>query len=95
MMRYSLLTTILLFWSGFIFSQVPKQSDSFDGTYQIMVTDSKKQPVFTTDIIVEIEARRKDHEDVMYPVQEGVNIYIPSRDKINSPDFKSLELYSY
>jgi len=59
----------------------------WDGTYQFIMK-TKMQVVFTTDIIDFIEKNRKDDQDVIINYSEFVDIYIVSRKKINSSDFK-------
>jgi hypothetical protein len=44
--------------------------------------------VFTTETLKEIEARRGEHQDVVYQVSQYTTIRIYSRSKINSPGFK-------
>lgn len=77
------------------FSQQDLPPKSKEGTFQFIVHNSKISPAFTTDVLVLIEEKRKTSEDVYYKLNEDVTIFIPSIQKIESEDFKSLELYSY
>ena len=61
------------------------------GTYQFIVHDSKIVPAFTTETLYFVEQERKQSEDVVVPISEHVDLYIPSRDKINSKTFEPLE----
>lgn len=65
----------------------PAPNREWDGTYQFIMK-TKMQVVFTTDIIDFIEKNRKDDQDVIINYSEFVDIYILSRKKINSSDFK-------
>lgn len=61
------------------------------GTYQFIVHDSKVMPAFTTNILYFIERERKQSVDVAIPLSDRVTLFIPSRDKVNSENFKALE----
>ena len=54
------------------------------GTYQFIVHDSKVMPAFT-------KRERKQSVDVAIPLSDRVTLFIPSRDKVNSENFKALE----
>jgi hypothetical protein len=60
------------------------------GTYQFIVYDSKITPAFTNNILYFIEKERKQSTDVVIPLSEHVNLFIPSKDKINSETFEAL-----
>lgn len=62
-----------------------------DGTYQFIV-NPKFNPVFTNDILYFIEANRKQDEDVTISLMYCAELYIPSRNKINSANFTPLPL---
>lgn len=59
------------------------------GTYQFEI-DPKYQPAFTSDILYFIERERKESEDVYIQLMPCASVYIPSRQKISSPDFQAL-----
>ena len=61
------------------------------GTYQFIVHDTKVMPAFTNDILFFIERERKQSVDVVIPISEHVDLYIPSTDKINSKTYEALE----
>jgi hypothetical protein len=61
------------------------------GTYQFIVHDSKVIPAFINEILYFVEKERKQSEDVVVPISEHVDLYIPSKDKINSETFEPLE----
>lgn len=61
------------------------------GTYQFIVHDSKVMPAFTSEILYFIEKERKQSNDLVVPISEHVDLYIPSKDKINSETFEPLK----
>ncbi len=63
-----------------------------EGTFQFIIQDAKGEPAFTTDILILIEERRLQSEDVVIKLSEKIDIYIPSRNKINAKDYLPLEL---
>lgn len=63
--------------------------EEMEGTYEIIITNSKIKEAFTIDILNTIEAKREQNRDIMYVVSEYTSIRIFSRDKINSPEFKN------
>lgn len=63
--------------------------EEMEGTYEIIITNSKIKDAFTIDILSTIEAKREQNLDIMYVVSEYTSIRIFSRDKINSPEFKN------
>ena len=58
------------------------------GTFQFILSDSKRVPAFTTDILYFIE-------DVALPIAKDVVLYIPSKEKIASEDFEPLTEMSF
>ena len=65
------------------------------GTFQFILSDSKRVPAFTTDILYFIERERKQSEDVALPIAKDVVLYIPSKEKIASEDFEPLTEMSF
>ena len=63
-----------------------------EGTYQIMY-EGKREIVFTTEMMQEIENRRAQDQTVYWQMSPEVTIRIFSRDEIESPDFKGVPLY--
>lgn len=63
-----------------------------EGTYQFIV-DPKYKPVFTIEILYFIEHERKNDEDVLISLMKCVDVFIPSRQKINSTSFLPLSEY--
>jgi len=95
---------ILMFLFGFniAFSQTTTNSENelnsskklsleeeMEGTYQIVVNDSKITEVFTTDIFKVIESKREDNRDVTFWAGKYTSIIVFSREKINSQEFKN------
>ena len=62
-----------------------------EGTFQFIITNSKKEDAFTTDVLYFIEQNRKEKEDVYMKISDFTDLYIPSRKKINDPSFVALE----
>lgn len=72
--------------------EIPKElslEEKMEGTYEIIPSNNKLQEAFTTEILKEIEAKREEHQDVIYNPSKNTSIRIYSRSKINSPQFKS------
>lgn len=65
-----------------------------EGTYQILI-DPKYNPVFTSELAYFVESNRKKNEDVWIKLMPCAELYIPSKNKINSIDFQPLKIYSY
>ena len=61
------------------------------GTYQIIIILPKGEPVFTTEILYFIEKNRLQDKDQVISLSPNVDLYIPSKAKIESPDFELLE----
>lgn len=65
------------------------------GTYQFQISEKKSQPVFSDEILIEVELKRQQSETVYMTVSPGVIVMIPSRDAIESPSFVPLEEVVY
>jgi len=65
------------------------------GTYQFIVSNSKPEYVFTTDILLKIEENRNDDEVVFLKVAPTIEVKILSRKQINASDFKPVEEFVY
>lgn len=63
--------------------------EEMEGTFQIVINDSKVLDAFTTDILKTIEAMREDKRDVTYQATKNTSIIIFSRERINSNEFKN------
>lgn len=61
------------------------------GTYQFIIVNQKFNPAYTTDILFFIERERKEDQDVVISISDYVDLYIPSRKKIQSKDFEPLD----
>lgn len=61
------------------------------GTYQFIIVNPKFNPAYTTDILFFIERERKEDQDVVISISDYVDLYIPSRKKIQSKDFEPLD----
>jgi hypothetical protein len=60
------------------------------GTYQVRLSPSKFEYVYTEETLVYFEANRKEDEDVVLHINQFVTVFIPSRIKISSPSYKPL-----
>ena len=70
---------------------VPKEvslEEKLSGTYEIIPNNFKVTEVFTTEMLQVIEAKREEHQDVIYKYSEYTTIRIYSRSKINAPGFR-------
>lgn len=62
--------------------------ERLEGTYEVIITNSKITEAFTTDLLNVIETKREESRDVVYVLSPYTSIRIFSRQKINSPEFK-------
>jgi hypothetical protein len=85
--------TIFLITCSFVVPGDGKKAEK--GTYQIVISDNKRQYAFTDALLVTIEEKREEHKSIIYPLSPMVNIIIPSRDEISSKTFKPLEEVRY
>lgn len=88
--------TALMFFSGMTVvvsaqtsSTNEKQSayitkDTLQGTYEIIQNDNKLTPVFTTDILNDIEKARDDHEIKYITIGPNTTVKIFPRSMVNS-----------
>jgi hypothetical protein len=65
------------------------------GTYQFIVSEPDSQFIFTNDILVQIENRRKEKEEVIFPVNAFVKVRVLSRSEIMDDGFKPVEEIIY
>jgi hypothetical protein len=65
------------------------------GTYQFQISETKTKPVFSDEILIEVEQKRQQSETVYLNISPGVVVMIPSRDAIDSPTFVPLEEVVY
>ena len=70
-----------------ITQEMPKAEE---GTYQITV-NPKFSPVFTTELLYFIEQNRKEDEDITISLMYCAELFIPSKNKISSPNFEPLQ----
>lgn len=73
---------------------VDGMSKAEEGTFQLTITP-KFKPVFTDDLLYFIEAQRDENKDVRISLMDCAELFIPSREKVNSPSFVALDLYSH
>jgi hypothetical protein len=67
--------------------------EKMEGTYMIINKSKKVNPVFTTEILTEIEKRRDASTEIYWEYNENVTIKILSRAVINAPDFDPKKFY--
>ncbi len=60
------------------------------GTYQFVISVTKSEPVFSDEILFEIEQKRDENEIVYLDVAPGVRVTILPRKTINAPGFVPL-----
>jgi predicted Holliday junction resolvase-like endonuclease len=91
MKHFTLVIVILAFFALSASAQkIQEEQSAKDGTYQIIVQTRKSTPVFTTDVLVQIEAWRHDTEDKTVELQKDVFVYIPSRATVNGTAYEEL-----
>ncbi len=71
------------------------KSSALKGTYQFQVWNEKMRYYFTTETFILIEELRQENSDTTLKLNPMTDVFIPSRKKINSPDFKPLPEYHY
>jgi hypothetical protein len=65
------------------------------GTYQFVIKDTKKEFVYTDELLVMIEEKRQDHDQITLYLNRQVEVIIPSRDAIKAPGFKPMAEFFY
>lgn len=65
--------------------------DTFDGTWQIQVVNSRNQPYIPGNIDEIVRENRKQSEVVYIRLDDNVRIKILSQDEISASGFKPLE----
>ncbi len=65
------------------------------GTYQFLVFNRKLQYYFTEETFLFIEEQRQQKNDVTLHLNPMTDVYIPSKEKINSKEFILLTEYHY
>ena len=102
MKLHLLITLMLMFTLNIAHSQINTNSgneidvtkklsleEELEGTYEVIITNSKIKEAFTTDLLNTIEAKREENRDIMYVMSQYTSIRIFSREKINSLEFKN------
>lgn len=65
------------------------------GTYQFQIWNQKMRYYFTTETFILIEELRQYNSDTTVKLNPMTDVFIPSRKKINAPDFKPLPEFHY
>lgn len=93
MMRLAAIALLITILPSFKFTDGPKKAAP--GTYQFVIRDTKKEFVYTDELLIIIEEKRKDHEEISVPLNKQVDVIIPSREQIKAPDFKPMAEFFY
>lgn len=75
--------------------QLRTKWDDAQGTFQIQIVNSRKNPQVDVSVIEDIIKSRKKDEIVYLPLMEEVRIMILPYSQIQSSEFKKIELYKY
>lgn len=65
------------------------------GTYQFIIPVSKVQPVFSEEILIDVEKNRDENEIKYMQLEHNVKVKILPRKTITAADFKPLEEIVY
>lgn len=76
-------------------TEIQHKSSAAKGTYQFQVWNQKMRYYFTTETFILIEELRRENSDTTVKLNPMTDVYIPSRKKINAPDFKLLPEFHY
>ncbi len=68
---------------------------AIEGTYQFRSKKEGYQPLVSKDLLMEIEALRKENEAVVVSIDDFVELFIPSGTEIQSSNFSPLEKVIY
>jgi hypothetical protein len=94
-----ILSSFFLIWSFLGFSQETNEviKDLFPkkaakGSFQLIFLTHNSDPIHLSSELLElINDSRLENDDIVIPLKENVEVYIPSKQKINNPEFISLE----
>jgi hypothetical protein len=94
-MKYRILSTLVgvLLSSNMLFSQTNATTkeksleEKLEGTYVLIQSSLKYTELVTNDILIEIEKRRDEKEDIYYQISEYLTIRILPRQIISAPNF--------
>lgn len=92
---YLLLVVSLLFITLPSFKEIDGPRKAAPGTYQFIIKDTKTEFVYTDELLIMIEEKRKDHEEITIALSAKIAVLIPSRDQVQSPAFKPLAEFFY
>jgi hypothetical protein len=72
-----------------------KSWESIAGTYQFVISDENIKPLHNEELFNLIKNSRKEAEDLILELNTNIKIYIPSKQRLNSPEFTALEKVQY
>ena len=76
-------------------TEILYKSSAAKGTYQFQVWNQKMRYYFTIETFILIEDLRQENSDTTVKLNPMTDVFIPSRKKINTADFKSLPEFHY
>lgn len=99
-MKTLLFSTYVLIMSfvGYAQEQNPEltnRSVAKEGTYQIRLSSSKFEYVYTLETLEYFESQRKEQEDYLLVINHFVTVFLPSKEKIESRNFTPLTAVIY
>ena len=88
----AILLVAAIFITSITFGQTHKEKGiPEEGTYQIIVKDSKIKWVFTNSVLEGMEEKRMKNESFSVEIADNIFLYLPSKKTIKSSDFEKLE----
>lgn len=71
--------------------QISMLNKQFEGTYQIQMVDSRKQPAVPYDLIERVNAVRKQNEETFFYLDKNVRVRVLPKSVIERPGFVGVD----
>jgi hypothetical protein len=71
--------------------QISQLNKQYEGTYQIQMIDSRKQPAVPYDLVERVNAARKQNEETFFYLNKNVRIRVLPKSVIERPNFTRVE----
>ena len=69
--------------------------EELQGTFQFQIDQESYSAIITTELLERIKGERLQSEDVYFEIDEFINVFIPSYQKINATSFIPLATILY
>lgn len=66
-----------------------------DGTFQVVLADENKKPLFSESLLLRIKDARLYNQSVYLEIEKGISVFVPSQIEISSGSFVKLDKVVY